>query len=58
MRTIKWGMWIAIALIGIAALDLLTGNTDKPILPSFLGNILTQQWDIVLIIVGVLLFFI
>ncbi len=40
---------IAFLLIGVAGLDLLFGNTDKPLLPAFLGNVLTQQIDLVLI---------
>jgi hypothetical protein len=39
-------------LIAIGALDLLLGNTDKPVLPLFLTNKLTQQWDLVLIAAG------
>lgn len=50
-------LWIAILIIGIAGVDLLFGNTCKPILPSFIGNVLTQQWDILLIIAGVLIIF-
>lgn len=44
----------AVALIGIAGLDLLTGNSSKPVLPSFLGNMLSQNIDVVLIGIGVL----
>jgi hypothetical protein len=40
---------IAFLFIGVAGLDLLFGNTDKPLLPAFLGNLLTQQIDLVLI---------
>jgi len=40
---------IAILLIGVAGLDLATGNSNKPILPSFIGNYLTQQIDFVMI---------
>lgn len=49
-------IWIAVLIIGVATVDLLFGNTDKPILPSFIGNVLTQQWDIILIAIGVLMF--
>lgn len=54
----SWTLWIALALILVATLDLLTGDTDKPVLPAFIGNFLTQQWDIVLLIVAVVLLFI
>lgn len=44
---------IAFLVIGVAGLDLLFGNTDKPLLPAFLGNVLTQQIDLVLIVAAV-----
>lgn len=47
--------WFGILLVGIAGVDLLFGNTNQPVLPDFLGNVLTQQWDIVLIAAGVIL---
>lgn len=47
---------IAFAIIGIAGLDLLFGNT-QPVLPDWLGNRLTQQWDLILIGLGVVLLF-
>jgi len=49
---------IGIGLIAVAALDLLFGNTNTPLLPAFLANKLTQQWDIILIGAGILLLFI
>ena len=45
----------AVALIGIGSLDLLFGNTNKPLLPNFIANHLTQQSDLVLIAGGGLL---
>lgn len=48
---------VILALIGIPVLDLMTGNSNKPILPASLGNVLNQQIDIVLIVLGVILFF-
>jgi len=47
--------WIALAAIGVGSIDLLEGNTNMQILPSALGNVLTQQIDLVLIGIGVLL---
>lgn len=55
----KWG-WthiVAVVLAGIAALDLTTGGTNKPILPAFIGNYLTQQIDIVLLAIAGFMFF-
>lgn len=49
--------WIAIALAGIAGLDLATGDSNEPILPAAIGNVLTQQLDFVLLAVAALLFF-
>ncbi len=51
MKTWKLLIWLVIA---IAGLDLIFGNTDKPLLPSFLGNVLTQNIDTVLIGISVL----
>lgn len=45
----SWVHIVAIILAAIGVVDLATGNTNKPILPSFIGNFLTQQIDIVLI---------
>jgi len=45
-------LWV---VIGIAGLDLVFGNTNKPVLPDFLGNVLTQGVDAVLIGLAVLL---
>jgi len=49
--------WIAIALAGVSVADLATGNTNKPLLPAVLGNYLTQQIDIVLLVIAGVLFF-
>jgi hypothetical protein len=49
--------WVAIALAGVSVADLATGNTDKPLLPAVLGNYLTQQIDIVLLVIAGFLFF-
>jgi len=46
---------IAFLVIAVAGLDLLFGNTNQPLLPSFLGNVLTQNIDVVLIGIAVLL---
>lgn len=40
---------VAIILIAIAGLDLATGDTSKPILPAFIGDLLTQQIDLVIL---------
>jgi hypothetical protein len=45
---------LAIIAGAIGLLDLLFGNTNQPILPSFLGNVLTQNIDAVLIGAAVL----
>jgi len=52
MKIFKVVLWFVIA---IAGLDLLFGNTDKPVLPDFLGNVLTQGIDAILIGIAVLL---
>lgn len=46
-----------IALLAVGGLDLLFGNTNKPLLPSFIANYLNQQTDAVLIGAGILLLF-
>jgi hypothetical protein len=48
---------IGLSILSIGALDLALGDTDKQVLPSFIGNVLTQQIDIVLIGIGILLMF-
>lgn len=48
-KVLLWGV------ILVAGLDLIFGNTNKPLLPDFLGNVLTQGIDAVLIGVAVLL---
>ncbi len=52
MNPWKVALWFVIA---IAGLDLLFGNTNMPVLPDFLGNILTQGIDAILIGAAVLL---
>ncbi len=52
MKIWKVLLWV---VIGIAGLDLVFGNTNKPVLPDFLGNVLTQGVDAVLIGLAVLL---
>jgi hypothetical protein len=51
----NWVHIAAIALIGVALADIATGNSDKPLLPSFLTNVLTQQADFILIAAGAFL---
>lgn len=48
-KVLLWGV------ILVAGLDLIFGNTCKPLLPAWLGNMLTQGIDAVLIGVAVLL---
>jgi len=48
---------IGIGLIAVGGIDLLFGNTNQPVLPSFLANNLTQQTDAVLIGAGIFLVF-
>lgn len=48
---------IALLLLGVGGLDLLFGNTNTQILPDAVGNVLTQQIDLLLIAVGVYLLF-
>ena len=43
---------IAILLAAVAAADLATGQSNQPILPSAIGNLLTQQIDFLLLIVA------
>ena len=45
----------ALVLGGVAAADLLAGNTDHPILPDMISNHLTQQTDMILIAIAVIL---
>lgn len=51
MKILRVVVWFVIAIAGI---DLIFGNTNTPLLPSFLSNMLTQNIDAVLIGVGVL----
>jgi hypothetical protein len=44
---------IAFIVIAIAGVDLLFGNTCKPLLPASIGNLLSQQLDLVLIAMAV-----
>lgn len=44
-------------LVLVAGLDLVFGESKNPILPAALGNYLTQELDVVLLIVAALLFF-
>lgn len=48
---------IALLLVSVGGLDLLFGNTNTPVLPASVGNVLTQQIDLLLIAVGVYLLF-
>jgi hypothetical protein len=64
----KKGYWhvIAIVIAGIAGLDLLfgnlptgtnsTGQQTTGVLPTFLTNILTTQWDLILIAIAGVIF--
>lgn len=47
-----------VALIGVGGLDMAFGNTNTPLLPAPLANVLTQQIDVILIIAGVILLFV
>lgn len=51
MKIIKVLIYLVIA---IAGLDLIFGNTNTVLLPSFLANVLTQNIDVVLIAAGVI----
>lgn len=46
---------IALLFLGVGGLDLLFGNTNNQVLPDAVGNVLTQQIDLLLIAVGVYL---
>lgn len=46
-----------IVLIGVGGLDLAFGNTNTPMLPAPLANLLTQNVDVVLIGIGIILLF-
>jgi hypothetical protein len=48
---------IALLFLGVGGLDLLFGNTNTPVLPDAVSNVLTQQYDLLLIAVGVYLLF-
>jgi hypothetical protein len=48
---------IALLLLGVGGVDLLFGNTNNQILPASVGNVLTQQIDLLLIAVGIYLLF-
>ena len=54
----KTTIWtgLAILLLAVGGLDLLFGNTNTTILPSWLGNKLNQQWDLLLLATGGLIF--
>lgn len=53
-----WHHIAAAVLIGLGVVDLGWGNTSNPVLPSFIGDYLSQQVDVVLIVAGgVILFF-
>ena len=49
---------VGIGLLAVGGADLLFGNTNTPILPSAIANVLTQQIDLLLIGAGVLLLFV
>lgn len=61
----SWWHILAIIMIGVAGLDLLfgnlvtgsnsTGQQSTGVLPSFLTNLLTTQWDLILIGIGAFL---
>lgn len=55
---LDWQRIAGIGLIGIAALDLSYGNTNTPLLPAPIANLLSQQTDVVLIGAGLLLLFV
>jgi hypothetical protein len=53
-----WHHIVAIVLIALGVVDLGWGDTNQAVLPSFIGDYLTQQVDVVLILAGgVILFF-
>ena len=65
MKKTYWHI-IAIVIAGVGALDLLFGNLSTGtnstgqqttgVLPTFLTNILTTQWDIILIAIAGIIF--
>jgi hypothetical protein len=59
MGIIKTGVVIAGgAVIAVAVADLGWGNTASPVLPGFIGNMLTQNTDIFLILLAIVAIFV
>lgn len=56
--TMDWQKVAGIGLIAIAALDLSYGNTNTPLLPAPIANLLSQQTDVILVGAGLLLLFV
>ncbi len=51
---VKTGVVVTGAVvIAVAAADLGWGNTPNPVLPAFLGNVLTQNLDLFMILLAV-----
>lgn len=48
--------WVGAGLVAIGLIDMFWGNTSQPVLPEFIGNLLNQQIDAVLIIGGGVMF--
>jgi hypothetical protein len=46
---------LAFGLMGVGGLDLAFGNTNNPVLPAAISNMLTQQVDLALIGAGIVL---
>jgi hypothetical protein len=54
MNLVKAGVIVAGSVtIAIAVADLGWGNTTNPVLPAFIGNALTQNTDLFLILLAV-----
>jgi hypothetical protein len=59
MNILKVGVVVGGALIiAVAVADLGWGNTSSPVLPGFIGNGLTQNTDLFLILIAVVAMFI
>ena len=54
---LSWTHVVAVLLAFVAIADIATGNSDRPLLPAFVTNILTQQTDFILLAASAFLFF-
>ena len=57
MKGMKIFRWVGLGVAAIGLIDLMWGNTNSPVLPAPIGNLLNQQVDAVLIIGGLAVFF-